>query len=131
MVFAIVANVVILAVTYVVVSYGLFPLMRWSAARFFQELGGLMDLLGKTLPLLLLFSAFLVLNAEMWQVAHDLPGPYFAMVVALLVLLGTTFIAVSARTAVRVHHHHSAASTAPCAPGRAGQSGCVSGTAPA
>lgn len=97
LVFAIVANVVILAVTYVVVSYGLFPLMRWSAARFFQELGGLMELLGKTLPLLLLFSAFLVLNAEMWQVAHDLPRPYFAMVVALLVLLGTTFIAVSLR----------------------------------
>ena len=94
---AIVTNIVILAVTYVVVSYGLFPLMRWSAQRFFQELGGLMDLLGKTLPLLLLFSAFLVLNAEMWQVAHDLPGPYFAMVVGLLVLLGSTFIAVSLR----------------------------------
>lgn len=94
---AIVTNLVILAITYVVVSYGLFPLMRWSASRFFQELGGLMDLLGKTLPLLLLFSAFLVLNAEMWQVAHDLPTAYFAIVVALLVALGSTFIAVSLR----------------------------------
>lgn len=93
----VVTNLLVLAVTYVVVSYGLFPLMRWSALRFFQELGGLMDLLGKTLPLLLLFSAFLVLNAEMWQVAQDLPGPYFVMVLALLVLLGSTFIAVSLR----------------------------------
>ena len=90
-------NVVILAVAYVVVSYGLFPLMRWSALRFFQELGGLVDLLGKTLPLLLLFSAFLVLNAEMWQVAHDLPTEFFGIVVSLLVVLGSTFVAVSLR----------------------------------
>ncbi len=94
---AVATNVVILAVTYFTVSYGLVPLIRWSAVRFFQELGGLMDLLGKTLPLLLLFSAFLVLNAEMWQVAHDLPSPYFAIVLAMLVLLGSLFVALSLR----------------------------------
>lgn len=93
----IVTNLVILVVTYVVVSYGLFPLMRWSALRFFRELGGLMDLLGKTLPLLLLFSAFLVLNAEMWQVAHDLPTVYFAVIIGMLVLLGSAFVALSLR----------------------------------
>ncbi len=90
-------NAIILGVTYITVSYGLVPLIRWSAVRFFQALSGLMDLLGKTLPLLLLFSAFLVLNAEMWQVAHDLPTPFFALVVALLVVLGSGFVALSLR----------------------------------
>ncbi|WP_436795096.1 hypothetical protein [Actinospongicola halichondriae] len=97
LVLAILTNVVVLGVTYVTVSYGLVPLIRWSAVRFFQALSGLIDLLGKTLPLLLLFSAFLVLNAEMWQVAHDLPTPFFALVVAMLVLLGSGFVALSLR----------------------------------
>lgn len=90
-------NLAVLVVTYAVVSYGLVPLIRWSIVRFFKELNGLIDLLGKSLPLLLLFSAFLVLNAEMWQVAQDLPNAYFALVLATLVLLGSTFVGLSLR----------------------------------
>lgn len=89
------ANLVILGVTYVTVSYGLVPLIRWAIARFFKELSGLTDLLGKSLPLLLLFSAFLVLNAEMWQVAQDLPGGFLILVIGMVVLLGTAFVGLS------------------------------------
>lgn len=88
-------NLVILAVAYLTVSYGLVPLMRWGIARFFKELGGITDLLGKSLPLLLLFSAFLVLNAEMWQVAQDLPGRFLILVIGMVVLLGTVFVGLS------------------------------------
>lgn len=91
----VIGNLVILAVTYVTVSYGLVPLIRWAVARFFKELSGLTDLLGKSLPLLLLFSAFLVLNAEMWQVAQDLPGPFLVLVISMVVLLGTAFVGLS------------------------------------
>ncbi len=91
----IIFNIAVLAATYVTVSYGLVPLIRWSIFRFFKELSGLVDLLGKSLPLLLLFSAFLVLNAEMWQVAHDLPDLFFVLVVGMLVLLGAGFVGLS------------------------------------
>ena len=90
-------NLAILGITYVTVSYGLVPLIGWSIARFFKELSGLVDLLAKSLPLLLLFSAFLVLNAEMWQVAHDLPPLFFGLIVSLMVLLGSAFVGISLR----------------------------------
>jgi hypothetical protein len=90
-------NLAVLVVTYITVSYGLVPLIGWSIARFFKELSGLVDLLAKSLPLLLLFSAFLVLNAEMWQVAHDLPPLFFALIVSLMVLLGSAFVGISLR----------------------------------
>lgn len=92
---AVALNLVILGVTYVTVSYGLVPLMRWGIARFFKELSGITDLLGKSLPLLLLFSAFLVLNAEMWQVAQDLPDLFLVLVIGMVVLLGTAFVGLS------------------------------------
>ncbi|MCQ3812142.1 MAG: hypothetical protein KTV68_16490, partial [Acidimicrobiia bacterium] len=41
-------------------------------------------LVGRILPLLLLFSAFLFLNAEVWQVAHDFSWPYYAIVLGVI-----------------------------------------------
>ena len=56
-----------------------------------------MTLLTKSLPILLVFSAFIFLNAEMWQVANDFTLPFFGMVAALLVAVGTLFVTVSVR----------------------------------
>jgi hypothetical protein len=52
----------------------------------------------RTLPFLLLFSAFFLLTAEMWQVADDLPPAYFAVVVGGMVGLGSVFVAFATRT---------------------------------
>ena len=50
-----------------------------------------------SLPFLLLFSAFIFLNAEMWQVANDFTLPYFSMVVLLVFGVGSSFVVVSVR----------------------------------
>jgi hypothetical protein len=42
----------------------------------------------KSLPTLLIFSAFIFINAEMWQVANDFTLPLFGMVMLLLAGIG-------------------------------------------
>ena len=96
-VFFVVVNAVLLAGAYTVTSWGLVPMVRWSLGQLGRQIGQIMTLLAKSLPILLLFSAFIFLNAEMWQVAHDFTLPYFGMVAALLVAVGTLFVTISVR----------------------------------
>ena len=95
--FFVVVNVVVLGLAYLVTSWGLVPMVRWSLGQLGRQVGRMMTLLAKSLPILLVFSAFIFLNAEMWQVAHDFTLPYFGMVAALLVAVGTLFVTISVR----------------------------------
>ena len=95
--FFLAVNALLLAGAYMVTSWGLVPMVRWSVGQFGRQIGQMMTLLAKSLPLLLLFSAFIFLNAEVWQVAHDFTLPYFGMVAALLVAVGTLFVTISVR----------------------------------
>jgi hypothetical protein len=88
----VVTNVVLLAVTYVVTSYGLVPLTRWAIARVFRQLGEVGGLLVRALPLLLLFAMFLFLATEVWEVAGPMEWQLLAANVGLFVLLGATFL---------------------------------------
>jgi hypothetical protein len=73
---------------------------RWAAGQLGNQLHGMANLMIKTLPLLLLFSAFLFLNAEVWQVANDFAWPMFIAVLLGLVLLGSLFLALATQTDV-------------------------------
>lgn len=90
-------NLALLAVAYVVTSWGLLPMIRWSTVQLWHQLNDVATLFVKSLPLLLLFSAFIFLNAEMWQVANDFTLPYFALVAALLATIGSLFVFKSVR----------------------------------
>lgn len=89
-------NLVVLAVTYVVTSYGLVPMIRFGADQMTRRVSQIGQLVARTLPLLLLFTAFIFLNAEMWQVASDFSPVYYAIVVLSLVLIGVGFMALRA-----------------------------------
>lgn len=95
-----VLNVGFLVVVYLVVSWGLFPMARWGLAAMWSHLTQILQLLGRILPLMLLFSAFLFLNAEIWQVVNDFPYSLFALVVAGLGLIGLTFLVGAMRGAI-------------------------------
>ena len=86
------ANVVLLGALYVVTSYGIVPLVRWATARMFRELAELIGLLGRALPMLLLFSTFLFINTEVWQVGSAIEAEFLAATVVLFVVLGTLFL---------------------------------------
>ena len=93
----VVLNVLILLVAFVVTSWGLLPMIRWSIGQLRAQIGDIANLTMKSLPILLIFSAFIFLNAEMWQVANDFTLPYFAAVVVLVVFIGSGFVMLSVR----------------------------------
>jgi hypothetical protein len=95
-----VANVVVLGLAYVATSYGLVPMSIWGVRLIRRQLDQIAAVIVRTLPFLLLFSVFFVLTAEVWQVADDLPGAYFGMVVGGMVLLGTLFVVLVTRADV-------------------------------
>lgn len=87
-------NVGVVAVAYVAVSFGLLPMVVWAGAYSGNQIALIGRLVGRILPLLLLFSAFLFLNAEVWQVAHDVPWPYYAIVMGAIAIIGFGSVAV-------------------------------------
>ena len=88
-------NILLLILAYLVTTWALVPMVRWSLGQLRHQIGQVMTLLAKMLPILLLFSAFIFLNAEMWQVAHDFTLPYFVTVTTLLVVAGMLFVGIS------------------------------------
>lgn len=86
-------NAVLLAITYVVTAYGLVPALRVGFLQAVRQLRTVVQLVARGLPLLLLITAFIFLNAEMWQVAQDFPPVFFAISVGLLVAMAMAFLA--------------------------------------
>ena len=82
----------LLALIYLWSSYGVGPMLRWGAQRGRGQLTGLGPLVARALPLLLLFTTFLFINAEVWQVAGALDGLPYVLVIAIFFGLGATFV---------------------------------------
>ncbi len=85
-------SVAVLALVWAVTSYGVWPLLRWAAQRTTSQLSLLFNVVVRALPLLLLFTTFLFINAEVWQVAGTLTGPAYAAMIATFFVLGAVFI---------------------------------------
>lgn len=87
-------NLLVLAVVAVVVGFGLVPTTIWAIGQTFRHLSQVFTLMGRALPFVLVFSAFLFLNAELWQVARDFTNLAFAVTVGLLLTVAAAFVAV-------------------------------------
>ena len=86
-------NLAVLAVVYLVVGYGLVPTTVWAFGQTWRHLSQILTLMGRALPFVLVFSAFLFLNAELWQVARDFTALSFAVTVGLLLVVAAAFVA--------------------------------------
>lgn len=85
-------NLALLVVVYVVTSYGVLPILRWAFLQTLRQIGDLANLLVKSLPLMLLFSMFLFLSADIWQVVADISTVSLAATIGLLVAVGSAFV---------------------------------------
>ncbi|MEX1045982.1 MAG: hypothetical protein WD757_05840 [Actinomycetota bacterium] len=96
-----VVNGAILALTYLVVGFGLFSIVRWAGVRLFAQLGASLSVLVRAVPLLLFFSLVTFFTVEIWQV-FTTPGPatYWAAI-GIFVLLGILFLSVRLPSLVR------------------------------
>jgi hypothetical protein len=86
-------NLILLWLVYLVVGYGLLATIGWALARIVDELAASLTRLMRALPMLLIFSLVLFINAEMWQVFAVIPNAFFVLVVVLFVGLGAAFLA--------------------------------------
>jgi hypothetical protein len=82
----------VLLVIYVFTSYAVFALLGWAARRSLVLIAALANLVVRALPLLLLFTTFLFINAEVWQVAGNLTGRTYLAVLLLFFVLGAVFV---------------------------------------
>ena len=85
-------NLILLGVIYVLASYAVIATVIWGIRRLFSELSGLISLVMRALPLLLIFNTFLFLNAEMWQVGANMSQLTIWIVIVLFLVLGTAFL---------------------------------------
>ncbi len=85
-------NLAFLGLVYIVVSFGLIPMVRWAAKMVSQHLRALSRLFARTLPVLLVLTVFMFINAEIWQVAHLVPPPAFLIVSLIVIAAGLGFI---------------------------------------
>lgn len=87
-------NVVIVLTASFLVSFGVPSIVRWGFWQTYHQVGQVVDLFARALPLLLLFTVALFINAEVWQVGASLNGfllwsalGFFFLVAAMFLLI--------------------------------------------
>ena len=101
----VIVNLLILGLTYFVTSFGLFPIIRFGAVQMARRVGQMGQLMARSLPLLLLFTTFIFLNAEMWQVASDFVPLFYVVVVTGILAAGVAFMVMRAPAEVADLEH--------------------------
>jgi hypothetical protein len=87
-----VVNLVLLAVLYGTIRYGLLSIVAWAARRLGGQLAASVVLLARAIPLLMLFSVVLFLTTEMWQTFARMDDASLIAIGVLLVGVGTLFL---------------------------------------
>ena len=82
----------ILVLLWAITSYGVPSLLRWAWQRSKAQLPLLLNVVVRALPLMLLFTTFLFINAEVWQVAGTLTGVVYVATLGIFFALGAFFI---------------------------------------
>lgn len=83
---------IILGVIYLIAAFAVGQLILWAIRSSFGQLAMLGRLLVRALPQLLLFTVFLFINAEVWQVAGGLVGLPYAIGLLIFFVLGAVFV---------------------------------------
>ncbi len=94
---SVVASLVVLALTYVVTSYGLVPLTGWAVRQMWSTLRIAGAATTRALPLLLVAVTFIFLATEVWQAFAELRGIPYALAELLFVGSGLAFLTASVR----------------------------------
>src|SRR3712207_9390157 len=68
-------------------------IVAWAGRRLLGQLVSSLELLGRALPLLLVFALVLFINTEMWQVFSGAPDAFLAVIAGMFVVIGCAFLA--------------------------------------
>lgn len=96
-----IGNLLILGFVYLVTSYAILPILRWAFVQAGRQLRTILNLMAKSLPLMLLFSMFIFVNADTWGLAGQIPWPFLLIAVGILLVVGSLFIVLRVPTELR------------------------------
>jgi len=88
------ANLLLLALIYAVVGYGLASILRWVLGRLAGQLRSSLGLIAKALPLLLIFALLSFTTQEAWQIFPGVTTPIYFVIIGLFVALGSLVLVV-------------------------------------
>ncbi len=94
-------NLGILGLVYLVVGFGLIPILRWTGGRFAGQLRASLTLLVRALPLLLFFALVTFFTNEYWQMFGLAPDATFYAASGLFAGLAAVFLLVRLPESVR------------------------------
>jgi hypothetical protein len=95
------ANLLLLGLIWLVVGFGVFSILRWTATRFVELLGASLSLLVRALPLLLFFSLVTFFTNEYWQLFGEASDVTFYAGAGLFALITAIFLIVRLPGSVR------------------------------
>ena len=96
-----IANLALLGVIWLVVGFGVISILRWTGARFVQQLAASGTLLVRALPLLLFFSLVTFFTNEYWQLFGEAADATFYAGAGLFAALAAVFLLVRLPGSVR------------------------------
>lgn len=102
---ALVLQIVLLGVIYLVTRFAVFSMIGWGVRQTVRSAGDLYVVATKALPLLLIVMIVLFINTEMWQVAGSLDGPLLWASAGMLLLLGVLVTLERTHDQMRTLHH--------------------------
>ncbi|HQV57675.1 MAG TPA: hypothetical protein PKV27_06665, partial [Ilumatobacteraceae bacterium] len=85
-------SLILLAVTYLVVAYGVIPLLVWVIRRTTSALPDLRNAAVRALPMMILFIGFLLYTTEIWQTFGRMRGWPFVTTQLIFAALGAMFV---------------------------------------
>ena len=86
-----------LGVIYVITGFGLIEIGAWAIERLWLEITHIVELLARTLPVLLILVVFLLFAAEMWEAAHAMSWMELGLVLLLLLVVAALLVMITFR----------------------------------
>ncbi len=88
-------------VIYVITGFGLIEIGLWAFERLWLQVTHIVELLARTLPVLLILVVFLLFTTEMWEAAHAISWLELGLVLLLLLVVAALLVVVSVRRELR------------------------------
>jgi hypothetical protein len=85
-------------VIYVITGFGLIEIGAWAIERLWLQLTHIVELLARTLPVLLILVVFLLFATEMWESAHAMSWLELALVLLLLMIVAALLVVLTFRS---------------------------------
>jgi hypothetical protein len=88
-------------IIYIIIGFGLVEIGLWALDTLRFQVVHIVELLAKTLPLLLILVVFLLFAAEIWEAAHGMHLGELVAVLVLLVVVASLLIVTTFRAEIR------------------------------